>query len=62
MPLAYEGVAFNAEVSASIEENLASTHYGKALASEGVTTVALDEQGRLIEYAPDGSTTKLSTA
>jgi len=57
-----EGVAFNAEVTAAIEEDLAATHYGQVLAAEGVTTVALDENGRLVEYAPDGSTTPLSAA
>jgi hypothetical protein len=54
-----EGVAFNAEVSTAIEENLATTHYGQLLAAEGVTTVALDDKGRLVEYHPDGSTTVL---
>ncbi len=38
-----EGVAFNAEVSAAIEEKLAVTHYGRTLAAEGVATVALDD-------------------
>lgn len=52
---AQEGVAFNAEISAALEENLVSNHYGQILAAEGVTTVALDEQGRLREYRPDGT-------
>ena len=52
---AEEGVAFNAEVSAVIEENLAATHYGRTLAAEGVATVALDDDGRLVEYLPDGT-------
>jgi len=56
---AEEGVAFNAEVSAAIEENLAATHYGQVLAAEGVTTVALDDHGRLLEYHPDGTSTIL---
>lgn len=51
-----EGIAFNAEVAAAIEENLTETHYGQALAAEGVTTVALDDDGNLIEYRSDGST------
>ncbi|MHB8244655.1 MAG: TA system antitoxin ParD family protein [Acidimicrobiales bacterium] len=50
-----EGVAFNAEISAALEENLVGNHYGQILAAEGVTTVALDEQGRLREYRPDGT-------
>jgi hypothetical protein len=51
-----EGIAFNAEVAAAIEENLTTTHYGQALAAEGVTAVGLDDNGNLIEYRPDGST------
>ena len=50
---------FNAEVSAAIEEHLVTARYGDLLASEGVTTVALDEAGRLIEYRPDGTSTVL---
>jgi hypothetical protein len=57
-----EGVAFNAEVSASIEENLASIHYGQTLANEGITTVALDEHGHLVEYLPDGSVSPITAA
>ncbi|HEX8093805.1 TA system antitoxin ParD family protein [Jatrophihabitans sp.] len=57
---AEEGVAFNAEVAAAIEENLAVTHYGAALAAEGITTVALDDDGRLVQHHPDGTTTVLS--
>lgn len=57
-----EGVTFNAEVAAAIEENLASTHYGQVLAGEGVTTVALDGNGCLVTYSPDGTVTALATA
>ena len=31
-----EGVVFNAEISAAIEESLARTHYGDVLAAQGV--------------------------
>lgn len=55
-----EGSAFNAEVTATIEENLAATHYGNVLAAEGMTTVAY-EGGRLVEYLPDGTTRALPT-
>lgn len=57
-----EAVVFNAEIAAAIEENLAATHYGQELADEGVTTVALDDDGNLIEYRPDGSTAPLTTS
>ncbi|HSU34168.1 MAG TPA: hypothetical protein VLJ88_00770 [Propionibacteriaceae bacterium] len=57
---AEEGVAFNAEVAAAIEENLVATDYGSALAAEGITTVALDDEGRLVQRLPDGTTKVLS--
>lgn len=50
-----EGVVFNAEIAAAVEENLARTDYGAVLASRGITTVALDDDGRIIEHRPDGS-------
>lgn len=57
-----EGIVFNSEIAAAIEENLTTTHYGEELATEGVTTVALDEDGNLIEYRPDGSCSPLPTS
>jgi hypothetical protein len=50
-----EGVVFNAEIAASVEESLARTHYGEQLAARGVTTVALNDAGQLVEYRPDGT-------
>ncbi len=50
-----EGVVFNAEITAAIEERLAGTHYGNQLAAQGITTVAVDEDGQIIEYRPDGT-------
>src|SRR6476660_246165 len=38
-----EGVVFNAEISAAIEESLARTNYGDALAAHGITLVALSD-------------------
>lgn len=55
-----EGVVFNAEISAAIEEGLARTNYGDTLAARGITTVALDDSGELVEYAPDGSAVPLT--
>jgi hypothetical protein len=52
---AEEGLVFNAEISAAIEEGLARTNYGDVLGAGGVTLVALDDEGRLVEYGPDGS-------
>jgi hypothetical protein len=55
-----EGVVFNAEISAAIEESLARTHYGDVLAAQGITTVALDEAGDIVEHRPDGSAVVLA--
>lgn len=57
---AEEGAVFDAEIAASIEESLARTDYGKALAARGITTVALDENGEIVQYLPDGSTVVLA--
>jgi dihydroxyacetone kinase len=50
-----EGVVFNAEIAAAIQENLAESNYGELLAKRGITTVALDEAGEMVEYRPNGS-------
>lgn len=52
----------NAELDISIEERAAGLSFGRQLAAEGVTTVALDEHGQLMEYQPDGRVTPLTTA
>lgn len=54
-----EGVVFNAEIAAAIEEQLAGADYGRLLAARGVTTVALDDEGRIVQYRPDGTSTVL---
>lgn len=54
-----EGVVFNAEISAAIEERLAATDYGDELAKRGITTVALDEAGQIVEHRPDGTSVVL---
>jgi hypothetical protein len=50
-----EGVVFNAEISAAIQESLAEADYGRLLAGRGITTVALNEDGEMVEHRPDGS-------
>lgn len=57
-----EGVVFSAEITAAIEENLAQADYGATLASRGIATVAVDDDGRLIEYRPDGTSVALGPA
>lgn len=52
-----EQVVVNAEIDASIQEH--ATSYGDRLAAEGVTTVALDDDGTLMQHHPDGSVTPL---
>lgn len=54
-----EGVVFNAEISAAIQERLVRADYGAVLGARGVTTVALDEDGEIVQYAPDGSSARL---
>jgi len=56
---AEEGVVFNAEISAAIQEGLAGTDYGAVLAARGITTVALDDDGEIVQYQPDGSAVRL---
>jgi hypothetical protein len=55
-----EGVVFNAEVEAAIEESLARPNYGGVIAARGITTVALDDAGQIVEYRPDGTSAVLS--
>lgn len=57
---AEEGSVFNAEISAAIEESLVHADYGKTLAGRGITTVALNDDGDIVQYRPDGSTTVLA--
>ena len=51
-----EGRLFNAEIEARIADSLTRTDYGSVLAARGVTTVVLDDEGRLVEQRPDGTT------
>ncbi len=57
-----EGVVFNAEITAAVEEKLAQADYGAILAARGITTVAIDDEGRLVEYRPDGTSVTLGPA
>jgi hypothetical protein len=55
-----ERLVANAELDASIQAQAESMSFGARLAIEGVTTVALDDDGSLVEYHPDGSSTVLA--
>ncbi|HXA34456.1 MAG TPA: hypothetical protein VNV87_19555 [Acidimicrobiales bacterium] len=50
-----ERLVANADLDASIQMQAQSWSFGEHLATEGVTTVALDDEGALVEYRPDGS-------
>jgi hypothetical protein len=52
---AEEGVVFNAEVAAALEESLAQGNHVADRAAQGRTTIALDEQGRVVKHLPDGT-------
>jgi hypothetical protein len=56
-----EGVVFNAEISAAIQESLAHTDYGQALSARGITMVALNDDGEIVEYWPDGTSSVMNT-
>lgn len=57
-----EGAVFNAEVTARIEESLLRTNYTDILGAQGIATVALNDDGELVEYRPDGTSTVISQA
>lgn len=52
---AAEGRLFDAEIDARLADGLARADYAGVLAARGVTTVLLDDEGRLVEQRPDGS-------
>lgn len=56
---AEEMTVFNAELDASISEAARTISFGEVLAARGVTTVALDDQGVLTRYHPDGTSEPL---
>ena len=54
---AEEREVVNAEHSVAIRELAQTMSFGARLSAEGVTTVALDDDGHLVEHHPDGTTT-----
>ncbi|GAB90115.1 TA system antitoxin ParD family protein [Gordonia rhizosphera] len=56
-----EGVVFDAEVDALLDERLAEVDHVEARAAQGLSSVAIDEQGRMVEYRPDGTTVVLES-
>lgn len=55
----WERAVVHAEIDASVQARAQATSYGLVLAAEGVATVALDENGVLTRYHPDGTTESL---
>ena len=54
-----EGVVFKAEIAAAVQERLAGSNYGTLLAERGATTVALDENGEVVERCAEESSVAL---
>jgi hypothetical protein len=54
-----ERLVTNAEADAVVAERLRMVDYGAVLAAEGVSTVALNDDDRLVRYDPDGTSTAL---
>lgn len=52
-----EGVVLDSEVQSRLDARLQNVDLGAVLAARGVTTVALNDQGELTEYRPDGMST-----
>ncbi|MEI6621771.1 MAG: hypothetical protein WCP28_07685 [Actinomycetes bacterium] len=55
-----EAVVVNAEIDAAIQERARAISFGERLAAEGVTTVALDDNGNLMRHHPDGTVSALT--
>ena len=59
---AEERTVYDAEVDAGISEAVRAVSFGQLLGARGVTTVALDPEGVLRQYNPDGSSHPLNAA
>ncbi len=51
-----ERFAANVGLDVAIRERAASASFGRRLLKEGVSAVALDENGEVVEFQPDGPT------
>lgn len=54
-----ERTIVNAELDAAITARAQATSFGDVLAAEGISTVALDDNGALVQYNADGSSVVL---
>lgn len=55
----HERVVANAAIDAAISTAANEVSFADRLAARGVTTIVVDDQGRLVRRHPDGSTTTL---
>jgi hypothetical protein len=55
-----ERTVFNAELDTAISETAARVSFGDVMNKRGLATVALDENGILTRYEPDGSTSPVA--
>jgi hypothetical protein len=55
-----QAARLDAETSAGVVERLAQVDFGAELAAEGITTVALDADGNVVEHRPDGTSAVLA--
>jgi len=56
---AAERVVANALIDSSISADANNLSFADRLAAQGVTTVVMDDEGRMVRRLPDGSTTVL---
>jgi hypothetical protein len=54
-----ERLVANATIDARISAAANATSFAEVLAARGVTTVVMDDEGRMVRREPDGSTTVL---
>ena len=52
-----ERLVANAEIDAAIQQHAHTTSFGKIVEAEGVSVVALDDDGRLVRFEADGTST-----
>lgn len=65
MPLsalaADERLVANVELDVAIRERASAASFGRALLKDGATAVALDDNGVLVEFCPDGTARPLDS-
>lgn len=57
---AIESTIFNVEVEDGIEKKMFKVNYARLRAKLGLSSVALDFDGKLVEHLPNGTTRKLN--